>query len=174
MDDSLLLGVWRYLVPIPRAIWQRHVGSDVDLGFMTDAHHRVRNYVVREMPKVGGPLSPERIAEELSHIVFDTHSGKNDSKFRIHPLDPRLSGNLSGQVIVRKSVTGKNGKLLTPDKGIHAVNNRNSGLYEIAGILSCGGIDRHSIDIEFNVARLRGPPVNWTPQAIKYASEHFL
>ena len=66
MDDSLLLGVWRYLVPIPRAIWQRHVGSDVDLGFMTDAHHRVRNYVVREMPKVGGPLSPERIAEELS------------------------------------------------------------------------------------------------------------
>jgi len=66
MDSSVLLGVSRHLMPIPGAVWQRHVGSHVDLSFMTEAHHRVRNYAVIEMPKVGAPLSPERIAEELS------------------------------------------------------------------------------------------------------------
>jgi hypothetical protein len=70
MDSSLLLGVSRYLVPIPRAVWQRHVGSHTDLSFMTEAHHRVRNYVVTEMPRLGVPLSPERIAEGLS-LSFD-------------------------------------------------------------------------------------------------------
>jgi hypothetical protein len=66
MDSSVLLGVSRYLVPIPHAVWQRHAGGHADLSFMSEAHHRVRNYVVTEMPRVGAPLSPERIAEALS------------------------------------------------------------------------------------------------------------
>ena len=71
MNDSLLLGVWRYLVPIPRGVWQRQVGGRFDLDFMTDTHHRVRNYVVREMPRAGEPLSPERIAAALGLALDD-------------------------------------------------------------------------------------------------------
>ena len=71
MNGSLLLGVWRYLVPIPRAIWQRQMGGSFDLGFVTEAHHRVRNYAVREMPSAGEPLSPERIAEALGLALDD-------------------------------------------------------------------------------------------------------
>jgi hypothetical protein len=70
VDDSLLLGVWRYLLPIPRAIWQRQVGGGFDLDFMSEEHHRVRNYVVREMPRIGEPISPERITEDLD-LPFD-------------------------------------------------------------------------------------------------------
>jgi hypothetical protein len=66
MNDSLLLGVWRYLVPIPRPIWQSQVHADADLGFMSEAHHRVRNFVVEELPRAGRPLSPERIAQALN------------------------------------------------------------------------------------------------------------
>jgi hypothetical protein len=73
MDDSLLLGLWRCTLPLPRAIWQRQVRGDAHLEFMTEAHHRVRNYVVIELPRAGEPLSPARIAQALdlplAHVV---------------------------------------------------------------------------------------------------------
>jgi hypothetical protein len=65
LRDSLLLGVWRYLVPIPRPVWQSQVRGDSDLGFMTEAHHQVRDFVVLELPRAGEPLSLEFIAREL-------------------------------------------------------------------------------------------------------------
>jgi hypothetical protein len=65
VNDSMLLGVWRYTVPIPRAIWRRQVRGDARLEFMSQEHHRVRNFVVREIPRVGQPLSPEFIARAL-------------------------------------------------------------------------------------------------------------
>jgi hypothetical protein len=65
LDDSLLLGLWRYLLPIPRPIWQSQVSGDFDLDFMSEAHHAVRDFSVLELPRVGEPLTPEFIAQEL-------------------------------------------------------------------------------------------------------------
>jgi hypothetical protein len=65
MKDNLLLGVSRYLLPIPRFVWQRQVRGEVNLDFMTDDHHRVRDFVVTQIPKVGKPLSPATIAQTL-------------------------------------------------------------------------------------------------------------
>jgi hypothetical protein len=52
-------------------IWQRQMRSnarkiDAGLGFMSGDHHDVRNFVVRELPRVGKPLSPEFIAQNLN------------------------------------------------------------------------------------------------------------
>lgn len=66
MADRVLLGVGHHMVPLPRAVWQNHVRGDADLSFMAEAHHRVRNHVVMELPRVGEPLSPEHISRELS------------------------------------------------------------------------------------------------------------
>lgn len=65
LDDSLLLGLWRYLLPIPRPIWQSQVQGDSDLDFMSEEHHAVRDFSVLELPRVGKPLAPEFIAQEL-------------------------------------------------------------------------------------------------------------
>ena len=65
MKDSLLMGVWRFTVPIPQAIWRKHLSAEADLGFMSQEDHQVRNYVVRELPQSGKPLSPESIAQAL-------------------------------------------------------------------------------------------------------------
>jgi hypothetical protein len=70
MDDSLLLGVWRYLMPVPRPIWQKQVAQDSlrtysGLSFMSPDHHLIRNFVVRELPRQGQPLAPEFIAQNL-------------------------------------------------------------------------------------------------------------
>ena len=50
MDDRILLGSGHVMLPVPRAMWQRHVrGDDAQLDFMSEEHHRVRNFVVREL-----------------------------------------------------------------------------------------------------------------------------
>jgi hypothetical protein len=58
------------MVPIPRTVWRRAIEANArtaraGLGFMSDDHHRVRDYVVRELPRAGVPLAPESIAPAL-------------------------------------------------------------------------------------------------------------
>ena len=70
MNKRLLLGLGRLLLPIPRAIWQRRFargeqGGHSGLHFMTEEHHRVRDFVVLELPRAGAPLAPELIAAKL-------------------------------------------------------------------------------------------------------------
>ena len=70
MNNSLLLGVWRLMVGLPEPLWQREVARQArdtveSLGFMSKDHHRVRDFAVRELPRVGHPLSPDYIAAEL-------------------------------------------------------------------------------------------------------------
>jgi hypothetical protein len=78
MRDTLLLGQGQHLIPIPRLMWQEHIskaGHDTKaaLSFMSEEHHLVRNFVVRELPRVGEPLSPDYIAGRLNlpvaHVI---------------------------------------------------------------------------------------------------------
>ena len=71
MNKSLLLGVSRFLLRIPRPIWQRGVArsartAERSLAFMTADHHKIRDFVVREMPRFAGPIPPEAIAQSLN------------------------------------------------------------------------------------------------------------
>lgn len=70
MNNNLLLGIWRMVVGLPEPLWKREVarqarGAVEKLGFMSEDHHRVRDFVVRELPRMGIPLSPDLIAQEL-------------------------------------------------------------------------------------------------------------
>jgi hypothetical protein len=66
LEDSMLLGVSRCMLPVPRMIWKSQVPEDRKaLDFMTEDHHRIRDFVVMELPRVGEPLSPEFIAQAL-------------------------------------------------------------------------------------------------------------
>jgi len=66
MDETMLIGLWRLTLPVPPAIWKkRDQGGGNPLGFMTEAHHRVRDFAVAELIRGGQPLAPEHIAQEL-------------------------------------------------------------------------------------------------------------
>jgi hypothetical protein len=70
MSDRLLLGVGRYMIPIPRIVWQRLIKANARkmqarLGFMSPDHHRVRDFVVTELRRQAAPLPPCLIAEKL-------------------------------------------------------------------------------------------------------------
>jgi hypothetical protein len=69
--DNLLLGVSRFMIPVPRSIWKRQLPAKerhltASIGFMSEQHHAVRNHVVKELPRVGKPLPPELIAQSVN------------------------------------------------------------------------------------------------------------
>jgi hypothetical protein len=71
MKENVLLSAGQMVTDIPRETWEQHIEQapkDISkmLGFMTNTHHLVRNFVVRELPSVGKPLSPGLISEELN------------------------------------------------------------------------------------------------------------
>ena len=72
MNKSLLIGLWKYLIPVPRPIWQGQVAQGArntrehGLEFMSEDHHRVREFVVVELPRIASPLSAVLIAERLN------------------------------------------------------------------------------------------------------------
>jgi hypothetical protein len=71
MDNALLKGLWKYMVPVPPFMWQKTVRARAGkarakLKFMTSDHHLVRNFVVGELPRAGVPLGPQTIARALN------------------------------------------------------------------------------------------------------------
>jgi len=71
MNKSLLLGWGRLLLCIPRPIWQQEIARSArarekSLAFMTPDHHCVRDFVVRELPRIAQPIHPELIAQRLN------------------------------------------------------------------------------------------------------------
>lgn len=68
MDKSLMTGIWRYMLSLPPFLWKRKisVGGGDALNFMTEEHRLVHHFVVRELPKIGEPISPEFVADKLA------------------------------------------------------------------------------------------------------------
>ena len=70
MEQNILLGREQQILEIPQAVWKQHLTqipehSQSRLNFMTDAHHQIRYFVVREMAYLQKPIQPELIAEKL-------------------------------------------------------------------------------------------------------------
>lgn len=89
MSESVLIGRGDTISSIPRSQWEQELRSAPEhighrLEFMSDEHHQVRYFVVRELPRLGRPvtlreisralqLSPERtaaIVEDLERNLF--------------------------------------------------------------------------------------------------------
>jgi hypothetical protein len=72
MEEKILLGQNSQIHEAPAAMWKQHLAvlpqhSHTRLGFMTDLHHRIRYFVVRELVNRQKPLEAEFISETL-HI----------------------------------------------------------------------------------------------------------
>ena len=70
MRNRLMSGAWRYMLSVPPFLWEKQVlkaGKRIEaaLGFMSKEHRSVHHCVVRELPVVGEPISPEFIADKL-------------------------------------------------------------------------------------------------------------
>jgi hypothetical protein len=70
MTETILLGQGNQILKVTRSEWEGHLADvpghmQTRLSFMSPAHHAVRYFAVRELPRRGEPLPPEFIAEAL-------------------------------------------------------------------------------------------------------------
>jgi hypothetical protein len=70
MTETILLGRGCQILEVLRTQWKGYLADvpehmQTRLCFMSPAHHAVRYFAVRELPRCGEPLPPELIAEEL-------------------------------------------------------------------------------------------------------------
>lgn len=71
MSARLWIGRARRMLPVPAFLWKLRVRAGADharagLSFMSEEHHLVREFAVRELPAIAKPLSVELIADRLS------------------------------------------------------------------------------------------------------------
>ena len=70
MTDTLLIGRGDTISSIPQTGWEQEVSSAPEqisqrLAFMSNEHHLVRNFVVRELPRLGRPITLRAISHAL-------------------------------------------------------------------------------------------------------------
>ena len=75
MRKKLMLGLWRYIINVPPFLWEKQISKmkrklQTEYSSLSREHHSVHHFVVRELPYVGKPLSPELVADKL-HIPVD-------------------------------------------------------------------------------------------------------
>ncbi len=71
MEEYILLGRGQDIIEIPQDTWKQELAdipqhSQPRLNFMTEAHHQVRYFVVKELARRQKPLEPALIAQELN------------------------------------------------------------------------------------------------------------
>lgn len=70
MSQAILLGRDRQISEIPRASWEEHLAQapqhgQTRLSFMSEEHHQIRYFVVKELLNRGKPIEPEVISQSL-------------------------------------------------------------------------------------------------------------
>ncbi len=70
MSDVMLMGKGHDIVETSAEKWKQSLLNEAHyisahLNFMSPEHHKVRNFVVRELPSIGKPIPPEMISVEL-------------------------------------------------------------------------------------------------------------
>ena len=100
MSETVLTGRGRQIESILRSEWEGHLsrvpeGMKTRLSFMTRHHHLVRYFVVRELPRVGGPIAPEIIASKLTLPVPRVNEILGELEERLFFLVRNESGHVS-------------------------------------------------------------------------------
>jgi hypothetical protein len=70
MEEKVFLGRDQLILEIPQDKWKQHLTqipqhSQTRLSFMTDGHHQVRYFVVKELVNKQKPVEPESISKDL-------------------------------------------------------------------------------------------------------------
>jgi hypothetical protein len=83
MREPILVGRGRSMVTIPREKWEQGLSTvpqhfEDKLSFMSSEHHLIRYFVVRELPLMGEPLSPEYIAQQVNLPVIRVNTILDD------------------------------------------------------------------------------------------------
>lgn len=71
MEEKILLGRDQNIIEVPATTWKQHLTqipqhSQSRLNFMTDAHHQIRYFAVKELVNRQKPIEPKYISQKLN------------------------------------------------------------------------------------------------------------
>ena len=113
-------------------------------------YNRVICQVQKHCHVIGNTAFFKCVAEEISNVMFYTHSGKYNCKFFIRITSERgLFYDLCSKLIVRKSISGENRKLLSTNQSCQSVDRGNSGADIVSWVFSADRVERKSVHISF-------------------------
>ena len=100
MSDTILVGRDLDILSLPRQAWEEgrtEVAARIRarLDFMSGDHHLVRNYVVRELPRLGRPIRASEIAQAVGLTMRRTDQILTELEERRFFLVRDGSGNVS-------------------------------------------------------------------------------
>jgi hypothetical protein len=100
MNGVILIGRGREIAEMARNEWERQLSQAPErcarrLAFMSETHHLVRNFVVRELPRALGPLSTDSIARALGLPAAEVKTILDDLEKNLFFLVRNLSGEVS-------------------------------------------------------------------------------
>ena len=106
MRKKLMLGLWRYIINMPPVLWEKQISKvkrklQTEYSLLSKEHHSVHHFVVRELPYVGKPLSPELVADKLGIPVDRVRTILGDLEERM----TFLYRNNNGEVVWAYPVT---------------------------------------------------------------------
>ncbi|MDJ0720900.1 MAG: hypothetical protein QNJ04_04685 [Desulfobacterales bacterium] len=100
MANQLMSGFWRLMLSVPPFLWEAQVAKarhkiQRGMGFMSPEHRSVHHFSVRELPRFGRPLPPERIADRLGLTVSRVVTLLDDLEARMTFLFRNPSGEVT-------------------------------------------------------------------------------
>jgi len=111
MDEKILVARGREVTTMPRERWEADLAEVPEkardrLDFMTDEHHLVRRFVVRELPRIGEPIGPEVISRSLNLSPRRTAEILDELEARLFFLVRNEEGKVSWTFPVTVEKTG--------------------------------------------------------------------
>jgi len=100
MKENVLVRKGRKFIEIPRETWEQHIAQapkecSHTLSFMTEEHHLIRYFVVRELPLIGKPIPAKLISDELKMPLSMTNNILDDLERNLFFLVRNRQGEVS-------------------------------------------------------------------------------
>ena len=113
------------------------------------------------------------LTEEIGYVVFYAHRCKYDRKFFIRIISQRcLLYDLCRQLIMRKSIAGKDRQLLSTDQSGQTINCRNTCTDIVTRIFTAYRIQRQTIDISLIRRKQWSQSIDRYSDSVKCSSQH--
>ena len=113
-------------------------------------------------------------AEKLCNIILNTHCSKHNGEILIRISAQRsLTHDLCSQLIMRKTVSRENRKLLSTDQGGQTINCGNTGIDVVTRILTSNRVQWQSIDVQADLRCDLTETIDRLSNTVKGTSQDF-
>ena len=146
--------------------------SEGNLRCQKTLYNRVVGKVQKHYNVVGSTAFLEGPAEEFGYVVFNAHCCKNNSEFLIGVCAKgSLLNDLCSQLVMRKTVSGKDRQLLAADQGGQSVDGGDAGVDIVSRIFTGYRVQRKSVDIQADFRCDLAKSVNGLADTVKGTSQ---